>query len=314
MVQVELEGYALAEAGPLTLSSDLKTDPLEIHLAQGGAIEGRVVLPRGADPTGTTVGLHRGDGKARFAQVEADGMFAFDRLIPGPWNVSIVDANVPHNVHRSSPSVTAYEDEVPESCRVVEGQVTFCDIEVPDPRAFVIEGEIRIEGIDSESLVALACRPQTDFFRGDAVKERVTPDEEGRFELGVPDDGEWRIVLMYTAGTEGWFIADDIVVDEPVEPWSLDIEVGSLEIEDVDPRAFDQDMPPFVVAWTGPGDACFASWPMPSSSGCTVRTVPAGKGRLARIGYENALRPDEWETLLEYEVERGETTTISANF
>ena len=74
-------------AGELGLLDPPTADELTLELTAGGSIEGRVLLPDGADATGVLVGVNHGDGHARTLRAGPDGRFRFDALPPGPRQV-----------------------------------------------------------------------------------------------------------------------------------------------------------------------------------------------------------------------------------
>ena len=164
------ETGTLASASPVT-----DGERVYAFFGKGGVIEGRVTLPRGTDPTGTLVAAHRGDGRGVTARVGADGGFRFELLTPGPWNVAVRENGAALRSHSSSPAVSGYEDEVEWNCQVVAGQTTFHDLELADPRTFVFEGRVRVEGVSSSSFTAFLCSPSADFYSSRGGWESVTP-------------------------------------------------------------------------------------------------------------------------------------------
>jgi hypothetical protein len=84
-VRAEKSGWAAAELGPLELDPRAHVDPVDLLLTPGGSIEGRVLLPPDENPTGTVVGISRGDSMPRTQRVGVDGAFRFEHLTPGRW-------------------------------------------------------------------------------------------------------------------------------------------------------------------------------------------------------------------------------------
>ncbi|MCP3918362.1 MAG: hypothetical protein GY711_22690 [bacterium] len=173
-------------------------------------------------------------------------------------------------------------------------------------------------------VAALAHRPAADrslrpwlatvlrnFARSEQRRAATRPAVE-EFEIGIAEAGKYQLVLMCFGDGEGWLVLDEIQVGPDLQPWSLQLATGSLEIEGVDPEAFDVDIPPFAFLWDGPGDLHFVSLPMPTSAGCTLKTVPAGKGALVRPSMGTILDPSAWEVALDVEIPRGETVRVKS--
>ena len=312
VVQVEQDGFAIAEWGPFSLGPALRCDPLLIELGAGGTVEGRITLANDGDPSGTIVDANRGDGSPLAARVGSDGMYSFEHLTPGDWNVSVRDERRQRRNSSTSPAVTRFEDEVPWNCVVVEGQLTYHDLTVADQNTFVLKGRISVEGIPAPSLTACVYREGANFYSSRGRIDSAAPDAEGRFELGLAEAGQYQLVVMYFGKGGGWLITDEIAVGPELEPWSLELETGSLEIEGVDPATFDTDIPPFGYLWNGPGDLYFMCLPMPTSDGCILNPLPVGKGALVRPRAEAILDPSKWEVAQEVEIRRGEMVRVDS--
>lgn len=308
VVHVERSGFALAEWGPFTLGADLSHEVLEIELGPGGAIAGRVTLPNGEDPTGTLVAIHRGDGFPQTTRVESNGTYRFERLTPGAWYVGVRSQGDPEYMNRTSPATNAYDAEVTWNCDVVAGRATIHDLHVPDPREFVLAGRIRFEGVSGATISATLVPKGGDFFQGGT--EHVTPDSEGRFELGTGEEGDYRLVLHHAADLVDWLILDDVHLGPGPEPWELEIETGSVEITGIDPAAFDQDLPPFGVRWRGPGGVLLLCVFAPSQDAFTLDALPVGLLDLVRPDMARILEPIQWDSGREFRVVRGETVRV----
>ncbi|MFQ5653475.1 MAG: carboxypeptidase-like regulatory domain-containing protein [Planctomycetota bacterium] len=311
-MRAELEGYAPTEWGPFRIGADLRTQPIELRLGRGGTIEGRVVLPAGADPTGTIVAVHRGDGHARTKRVGADGAYRFDTLTPGSWLIEKRDQDILYQYTRTSPAPSSFEQEVTWNCKVVEGRTTYHDLRVGDPNAFRLEGTVAVGGIDPGTLVAWLGLAGAGYFDNHA-RPSTSPDSEGRFELGVPEGGDYRLVLRRSSGAEEWFILADVRLAAEVTPWSIALTTRSLVIEGLDPARAREDIPPFVFLWEGPTGVLFLSLLMPDDEGtCRLPTVPSGTGKLARPTMETIYDPRAWEVALEVQVAVGQESRVTA--
>jgi RNA polymerase sigma-70 factor (ECF subfamily) len=121
-------GWVAGELGPLDPLSERE---LSIELTQGGAIEGRVLLPDGADAAGIVVGINHGDCHARTQRAGAGGRFRFDDLTPGNWQVLRRD----EELDPSSITVSRGDEpvEIEWSCTVEAGRTTHCDLDLTRP-------------------------------------------------------------------------------------------------------------------------------------------------------------------------------------
>ncbi len=125
-VRADAEGFASGELGPLTLA---KSDRLlEIEVTRGGAIEGRVLLADGSSGEGAIVGINRGDGRARTGRAGAGGVYRFEGLTPGRWQVLPRSQEV-----RPDRSFVMSDDQAEDtviewSCEVVAGKTTTFDV------------------------------------------------------------------------------------------------------------------------------------------------------------------------------------------
>jgi RNA polymerase sigma-70 factor (ECF subfamily) len=122
-------GWAGALLGPLE-PSHASSEPLEIELTQGGAIEGRVLLPEGRNATGTIVGVTCGDGAARTMRAGTDGLFHFDGLTPGRWRV----ISTSREIRPDSVVTASFDTPGPHDwpCVVVAGETAHFDLDLSD--------------------------------------------------------------------------------------------------------------------------------------------------------------------------------------
>ena len=127
-VRAELTGFAAAETGPVAPAS---SPALAFELVRGGAIEGVVILPAGADAEGTIVGISRGDGFPRTQRAGAGGRFRFEGLTPGNWQVLHRTDEIDPQSNSSTMSTGATPIEW--SCEVSDGRTTRFDLDLSRP-------------------------------------------------------------------------------------------------------------------------------------------------------------------------------------
>ncbi|MCP3920156.1 MAG: sigma-70 family RNA polymerase sigma factor [bacterium] len=316
VVRVEKEGLAAAEFGPFQLGAELLAEPFEVHLGQGGTIEGRVYAPLGEDPTGTIVAAHRGDGRPRTVRVGPDGSFRFAGLMPGSWRVEDREQESARvSTTRRQYASRSFEAEVKWNCEVHEGATTRFDLRSRDAQAYRVQGRLTLDGELHERWVAWLSPIDTPFFDNTSQAPTSLLDPEGHFELSAAEAGEyWVCVKRVGEGIENAF-ARKLHLNESEMEVALEFETGTLVVEDYDvvPLIEGDDVPSLIYLWSDESGALFASLLMPDEAGtCTLAKVPAGQGRLARPNLERLLDPMGWEVVLPVEIRPGEVTRVRA--
>lgn len=121
-------GWAVGDLGPL---DPLSTAELTLELTAGGSIEGRVLLPNGADAQGIVVGLNHGDGQGRTLRVGPQGRFRFDHLAPGRWQVLRREAEL--DLSTTTVATSQEPVEIDWNCTVAAGRTTHFDLDLSRP-------------------------------------------------------------------------------------------------------------------------------------------------------------------------------------
>ncbi len=122
------DGWAAGEVGPIDAAASEGAIELDVELTKGGAIEGRVLLPDGADGEGTIVALNHGDGNPRTLRAGAKGVFRVDGLTPGSWQV--LSAQLEIDPARTMFSSVSAEQPIEWSCTVAPGKTTHFDLDL----------------------------------------------------------------------------------------------------------------------------------------------------------------------------------------
>lgn len=299
-VRAEPGTGAPAEVGPVTVDAALHGPALELHLGEGGAIEGRVKLAGGTDPEGAIVGITRGDGAARTQRVASDGRFRFDSVIPGPWRVELREADVfgPARMIESiqAPDVESFDLEA--NCTVYEGKTAFVDVFDVAPEAFFFEGRLRI---DERAAVGWTAK------LGPARKLDIdgegwsTLDADGRFVLRARAPGDYRLTLRRLGGElQEQLLFQDLTLQGAETPWERELHTGKLLLVGLD--AWDGKGSPTVLHyWKGPGGLFGVA--IPVGSGERTIEVPAGDAELCAPGESED--PETWKVLRAITVPRG---------
>jgi surface antigen len=126
-VRASAERWVATDLGPVDPAHE---QDLRLELTPGGTLEGRVLLPNGADGAGLVVGINRGDGLARTQRAGPGGRFRFDHLMPGRWQVLQRD----EELDPSSTTISNFDEpiEIEWSCTVEALRVTRFDLDLTD--------------------------------------------------------------------------------------------------------------------------------------------------------------------------------------
>jgi hypothetical protein len=277
---------------------------VEIALGAGGAIEGRV---RGlADPSGTIVGISRGDGHGRTVRVGPDGAYRFTGLTAGGWSVvrraeeiypdwTHVSTSTEHGAKRSK--------ELEWDCVVEDGGTTFFDVRADAPA--ILSGTLRAPGAELPYVARLAATE--DLFESDGPSAPV--EESGTFRLEAPTPGSWNVVLQPISELDQQLIVIPVELAPGENAWTYDLSLGALVVEDL-PAWSGDDFPPLAHVWTG-RDGAFALTAFRTDAHGTNRVlVPAGESVFARPDPE--LDPKDWPVVSRVRVTAGGETRVKA--
>jgi RNA polymerase sigma factor (sigma-70 family) len=298
VVRAERAGFAPAEVGPFEIDPALGRGEVEIELGQGGALEGRVLVPPGPDAAGTLVGVSRGDGRARTQRVGADGTFRFERLTPGAWQVRKLESE------GTGWGMTFGGGEVPPiawDCVVEAGGTARFDLDLTGAGRTLLAGSVHIDGAAPTGWRAELC--EGDGWNGESVA-RGAVDPSGAFELVAPRPGTYRLCLVTTGGDDGErMYSAALELGAGDTEWSQDLPVGALTVENV-------LAPNLAFVLTRPdGLMCLIAL-LPDAQGrCELERVPAGKARIARLAETSD--PASWPTVADVEIKKGDRAQLT---
>ena len=298
-LRVEASGLAPWESGPLELGPNA-TLLLDAGMSPGGALECVLRSVASTDVAGHVLLLDRGDGFARTARTNGEGVHLAELLAPGPWRVTAVDEELPPGLvlTRSLEALPTFE----ANCRVVEGTVTRIEVWLDgDPRTTrLFSGELRVDGGGADGWTA--------HLQGAAGEELDTEvlDSEGRFAFELSPTGSYRLLITGAASRTVVMTA----IDEGRAPaiWKLAFETAAL-------RGPVPTIPlPHGRAlfhhWRRADMECFTPL-LPIAEGELGSTaLPAGTARLVSIDPNSPLDSQELESLLELTLEAGRINTL----
>jgi hypothetical protein len=304
-VFADAEGFARGQYGPVELSADAAPAEIVIQLDTGGALEGKVLMPSGRSPAGVIVGINRGDGKPLRQTVGADGVFRFERLIAGPWELRrAADPLAP-----TSATFTGGGPEKPkpillrEDFTIIVGQTTHKDLDLRESGTCVLEVDLRNNSAPARGW-NLGLRPKGNGIVHGGLP-RATTDENGHARLEGEFDGECELSLSPPAeAASALHMRTDVRLQRGTNSWSRDLATGRVEgvIADWNPDA--------GLEWKIPGNAEFFPLVLrPDAKGHFVEPlVLVGSIVLQRAKVDDYVTPPE--TMKTLELAAGETKTL----
>lgn len=308
VVRAERAGLAPAVSAPIELGPSLSSAPVQLELSPGGSIEGHVIRLDGADPSGTIVGLSRGDGHDRTVRVGPDGAYRFEHLVPGPWLLVERAEEIRPGTTTVSSRTGGRTREIPFNCEVHEGHTTQHDLRIGERAACVLGGRLTIDGRGAQGWNAGLVDP--DLFFADEAGASVALGEDGGFVVTASEPGRRRLVLSNGEEDSAQFFLDLVDLRLGDQSWQHDLATGALEVEGV-PAWDGGGAPPLVHLWSDVAGKTVVTVVSGDAQGVArCPAVPAGAGRLVRPA-NGSFEIESWPTVVEVEVPRGGTARAS---
>jgi hypothetical protein len=234
-VLCDADGHALAEVSPLEIDPIVGLDGVDVVLGPGGSIEGQVLVARGKDAAGIVVAIDRTDGRARTQRVGLDGLYRFDRLTPGRWNV----VRTEEEIHSGSRSASwSHGDEpvtpkLPWNCTVTEGETTRFEIDLTDDRPCALLARVLVGSAPAAgwSIVLLPERGATARAHPSGIV-----DSAGNARLEAEEPGSFGVHLAPPPGSEARFSVP-LVLARGDNAHTVRIEVGTVRGQVLVPSA-----------------------------------------------------------------------------
>ena len=270
----------------------------------------------GTEPAGTIVGINRGDAHAVTQRVGTDGRFRFERLIPGDWQVRIVEKEIDPGSSQSMSDGHRSPHVIEGDCRVFEGGTTRHDLG-GGAEGCIVNGSLRLDGRAPGAWTArLVPDGQTSWDRGE--HPAVVLDPDGGFLVRVNEPGRWQLLLA-APGDEGEVtrLAAPLDLVPGEQEFTLDLATGHLEIENLAPVPSREsgDVVLQVLVWKRGDLVALIPVVGDESRRCVVPHVPAGRLSFHRLEPRhfsgNAFETDDWPVLAEIDVEAGERAALT---
>ena len=304
-VRAGLTGFAPAEIGPLDVLPSVGVADLELALSVGGIIEGEVLLPTGPDAAGKIVGVSRADGRARTQRVGPDGLFRFERLTPGKWQVRLCEEEIGRSTSTRMGNLRKPK-QLDFDCEVNEGRTTTFDIDLRGGSACRLVGTLAVDGGQAKAWTAsLYPGEQWD---GNALS-KANVNSQGRYELEAPKPGPYTVALQGAfEGHDDQIIFATVDLRGGTTTHDFHFRMAKLIVEHV-PKP-ESDNPELLHIGQGSnGELCLTVL-MPDASGrCELANVPVGKGRIVRFD-SGSMDPEQWPAVLHCEVKPKDSTTV----
>lgn len=311
VVRAEIAGQAPSETAPLDFDPAVGIEGIELSLTSGGSIEGRV-MENGRPAAGRIVAASRGDGHPTSTRSDADGIYRFEHLMPGRWQVQRAEDDlVPGNSTMSMWGDPITEADLPWNCTVTEGQVTNFDL-LTGPRPTLV-GRLTFDGRGPGAWSAQLMDDADPIVRDNKV--RVAAD--GSFTIEVPSEGRYR--LMISADSEECGLTTEIDLYGSRVDWTRDLPAGAFELSGipvVDGSGGAGAIPEMMFALARVDDLMVLA-PIPPGvfATHTLESVPAGD-YVVRSGPPEPLSSPEslfdfGRERIEFQVEPGERVLVT---
>jgi RNA polymerase sigma-70 factor (ECF subfamily) len=226
-VRAEAPGFAPADLGPFALEPALGRNGLELVLLEGGALEGRVLVAPGRDPSGVIVALNRGDASPQTQRSDPEGNFHFEGLTPGPWHLSRGTTEVNPKGGGSSFSSASTPTVIPFNCTVRDGETTRQDLDLRAYEPCELTGMLSVNGAPASSWVVTAWPGAREATFGKPPSTATS--EDGSFSFALDEAGALRLGFAPPAelGGEGR-IDVRIEIHPGPNTWRDDFAMGSV--------------------------------------------------------------------------------------
>jgi len=316
--------YAPAELGPLDFDHEVGVTGLVVNVTRGGSLEGKLILPGSQDPEGRSIGISRGDGFPRTTRTGPGGVYRFDLLTPGPFEVGLVDFDIKTGMFGGGGFSQRWEKTSEPAvydwaCTVREGETTHYDLDLSRDVDNAVTGVFLFNSSAPPSgwRAVLKRKPMARKWQEFQTVSECALGSEGRFYLESSYEGAHWIVFSGLGDRGGRLeIIAGISLKEGEEmTWSTDLSLGRINgcIEPTEERR----NPPveYKYTWTDQQG---------TSGSVTIRTnnqgffdldsVPAGAGSLVLVRKTGSYYDEEDdEVLARVRVSAGETTTVNVD-
>ncbi len=200
-------------------------DTIDIDVARGGRIEGRVLVPADRASERVVAFLSCGLPEAVRVNAGADGSFSAENLQPGTWSVI---AEFPSGWHSDLSAYTPYDRHPALQTVSVSANTTSpCQIDLRSIEPREVSGRLRIDGAPQRNWIASLN------WKGAQESDRRTSavDSEGSFHIPAGSPGAFVLNVRATGEQQREdTIECALTLRHERMDWSLECACGSLEV------------------------------------------------------------------------------------
>lgn len=273
-VRAEVEGCAATLSAEQKVEGYLEGEPaLDLVVHGGGTVTGHVFRADARSPAGSIVVAHRGDGFARTVRADAEGVYRFENLTPGAYEVKLTSEDLEPGSSRWNHSFgRAVRELESANCQVQVGKVTSFDIGPRYALDASLVGSIQVEGwllAGKRVSVELAEVAEGQMSQG---RWHAMIGKQGRFELPSLPSG--RVQLELVDGTRR--LVGQVHLVPGKNRYELDLKTRSVELRDLPVQSTD-GVSVFVLARWSRGDTTIQQPVEVTEEGAAKVVLPFGK-------------------------------------
>lgn len=312
VIRAELADEATAYFGPLELDPALGAEDLEVELLALGAIAGHVRVAPGGDPDGLILGYHRGDGQPRTLRLGHGGEYFLEGLIPGPWQVRLVDEEILPGDLRLSFSGDSSGEPVAFDCEVLPGEVTRFDLDLSAGLGATVRGRLRLAGQGAAGWTASLVDRSEPLHA--LVLATAVLGADGGFALAGRGPGRCVLELVAPAGPNGRLVlSEELALGADELVWDVDFAPAAVEGTGAPAETGSERLLEYRFQGQVGGRTLSGLVRILSDAGGSFRLdpVPPGPARIAAYAppREGGL-PGEWVDVAEFAAVAGETFRV----
>ena len=286
-LHAEAPGFARAQSEALDAPLVESIEGVVLELPRPATLFGRVLVAAGVDVQGTIVGITRGDGHVQTKAVGADGVFRFERLPPGCYQVKRCMPEHQGDMRGRRLWPANDVDELPCDVEVAAGEAVELDLDLTSELPCSVVGSLTIDGEPAESWqISMWCEGQILEARTDAT---------GRFELACRKAGEAYLTLTSGSVDPQVLLREPLTLVPGANAWDRSLTTGTVELGGL-PAAEPSDppgIPGFALAWFAEGSKL--SWMVmfdgDAEGARTIDGVPVGPVELREAARCLEVRP-----------------------
>ena len=309
ILRVDALGFAPAEIQKLVVDAERGREGIEVSLGQGGSLEGTIRTNSGDSLGGVIVGLSRGDGYAKTLRASSDGTYRFERLLPGQYEVRLVEKEIST---RTSESVSTFlvggrQRSWSWNALIRAGETTVHDIAAPkDVHQSALSVSLHVDGVPAAgwtwqlSKEAAGGKPNTGALSLEGTA-RIESDQSGRCTLAL------------SASRDRWIVMP-VAREDTLSKLDLDLATGQLTGQISGTAAQSQD-DVFYVTRPQVGVTTVTRLDVSADGNFHLEHAFAGRGHVVQIAHGQlsmgeAPEPANWRVLKTVDVPEGGETFV----